>query len=428
MNCLKTPNKSIVFLWFCFNLSFFGQAQDLINDTTCIEKDLPELIRSALGKEPKAKETGASSLLIVPIIGSNPATGFMFGIGGQYAFKMDSSDLYSLISFSLQATTKNQYIFMAKNSIYTKNERIFFTGDWRYLIFSQSTYGLGTNAPEGGILDYQFNLGGLETAADSLAQPMTFNFARFHQTVGFKLKPGIYLGLGYHFDSFSKIVDQKLDLEPENQLITSHYAYNKTYGFETDKYYSSALFGSFIIDKRDNMIQPYRGYFMSLGFRGAYKAFGNKNNAEMFSGEWRSFHGLSAKNPAHLIGFWLMGDFTKAGDFPYLILPATAFDQRGRSGRGYTQGRFRGQNYVYGETEYRFPISRCGGVLGGVLFANGTTASNSSQNLNLFDSIKLGYGFGLRVKVDKYSRTNLALDFGFGEQSTGFYLAVSETF
>jgi hypothetical protein len=30
--------------------------------------------------------------------------------------------------------------------------------------------------------------------------------------------------------------------------------------------------------------------------------------------------------------------------------------------------------------------------------------------------------------VDKKTRTNLAIDFGFGDKSSGFYLAASETF
>jgi hypothetical protein len=83
---------------------------------------------------------------------------------------------------------------------------------------------------------------------------------------------------------------------------------------------------------------------------------------------------------------------------------------------------------VYGEVEYRFPISKCGGLLGGVLFANVTTANNPALSLKLFESMRPSYGFGLRVKIDKYSRTNLAVDIGFGQQSMGFYLAVSETF
>ena len=83
---------------------------------------------------------------------------------------------------------------------------------------------------------------------------------------------------------------------------------------------------------------------------------------------------------------------------------------------------------VYGEAEYRFPISKCGGILGGVLFLNATTTDNSALSLNLFESIKPGYGGGLRIMVDKRSRTNLAVDVGFGQKSFGFYLAASETF
>ena len=84
---------------------------------------------------------------------------------------------------------------MLKNSIYTKNNGIFLTGDWRYLLYSQSTYGLGTTAPEGGILDYQYGLWGTETTDDSLSQPMKFNFARFHQSVSFRITEGLYAGV-----------------------------------------------------------------------------------------------------------------------------------------------------------------------------------------------------------------------------------------
>lgn len=404
-------------------------SQDIsASDTLCIQKDLPQLIREARNKPLKIKEEGSGSLILVPIIGSNPATGFMVGVGGQYAFKMKGSEQFSLLSGSLQATTKNQYLLLLKNNVYSKNERFFYTGDWRFLIFSQPTYGLGTNAPVGNVLDYQFTLAGQETSIDSLAQPMEFNFVRFHQTVGYKIKEDMYLGVGYNYDAFFKINDQRLSLMPGDTLLTSHYTYNRFYGFETEKYFASAILASFIIDKRDNMIQPYKGYFLSLGFRGAYRITGNKNNAEMMLFEWRSYHGVSKSNPSHLVAFWAMGTFTPEGGFPYMALPATAYDQRGRSARGYTQGRFRGKDFVYGEAEYRFPISPCSGILGGVLFVNSTTTNNQALDLGLFESIKFGYGVGLRVMIDKASRTNLTLDYGFGERSSGFFLAVSETF
>ncbi len=368
---------------FLFLFHFLSVAQHGAADTACAQRDLSDVIRKAMHKPPKVKSEKSSSLIAFPIIGSNPATGFMVGLGGQYAFKMPESSMYSIISGSLQATTKSQYLVIIKNNIYTKRERLFFTGDWRFQVFSQSTYGLGTNAPEGGLLDYQFALAGVETTDDSLAQPMKYDFLRFHQTMGFKIRKNMYLGVGLQLDGYGDINDQKLRLNPGDTLITSHYAYSKKYGFSTEKYYSSALHAAFVIDKRDNMIRPYTGYFLSLAWRGSMKWLGSEKNASMVNTEWRSYHNLSRSNPAHLIAFWLIGEFSPEGQFPYMTLPATSYDQRSRSGRGYTQGRFRGNNYTYGEAEYRFPISRCGGVWSGVAFVNATSANNPAQGLGL---------------------------------------------
>jgi hypothetical protein len=405
-----------------------GQDSLIIGNDTIVQQDIGDVIRQALHKPPSIKPVSAGSLLLLPIIGSNPATGFMIGVGGQYAFKMPGSSLYSAFMGSAQLTTKSQVLFLLKNNIYTNNNRFFLSGDWRFQIFSQDTYGLGTNSPQGGIIDYQYNILGLQTTDDSLAQPMKFNFARLYQSVNIRLAEGFYAGIGYNYDGYFNIVDEKLKLNQGDTLITSHYAYNTYYGFSTEKYYSSALNMNVIFDSRDNMINSYKGIYAMVSWRGGLKVLGNKYNTNMFSFEWRSFHPLSKFNPRHLIAFWLMGNFSKAGEFPYMILPATAYDQRGRSARGYAQGRFRGDNLVYGEAEYRFPISKPGGVLGGVLFINATTADNPHQDLKLFDSVKPGYGLGIRIMADKRSRTNLCVDYGFGSRSSGFYLAASEVF
>jgi outer membrane protein assembly factor BamA len=397
-------------------------------DSGCIQKDLGDVIRAALHKAPKIKPEASGSLLLLPIIGSNPATGFMVGIGGQYAFKMKGSTLYSNFSGSAQFTTKSQVIFMLKNNVYTKSNRIFFSGDWRYLIYSQSTYGLGTNSPEGGLIDYQYNLMGVSTTDDSLTQPMKFNFGRFHQSVSYKITHGFYAGLGLYYDSYKKIKDEKLMMGPSDTMLTSHYVYNTHYNFSTTGYSISAVNIKAVYDTRDNMINPYKGIYAMASWRGGFKFLGNKNYSNFTQIEFRGYHSFSESNPRHLIAVWLMGDFSPVGELPYLVLPATSYDQRGRSGRGYTQGRYRGSNLVYGEAEYRFPISRCGGILGGVVFLNGTTSDNPILNLNLFESIKPGYGAGLRIMVDKRSRTNLAVDVGFGDNSFGFYLAASEAF
>src|SRR4051812_2026546 len=70
-------------------IAFSQDAVPPANDSSiCVQKDLKDV----LGKKKKATDTAEVekkvSLLLFPIIGSNPATGFMVGVGGQAAFKI----------------------------------------------------------------------------------------------------------------------------------------------------------------------------------------------------------------------------------------------------------------------------------------------------------------------------------------------------
>jgi hypothetical protein len=107
---------------------------------------------------------------------------------------------------------------------------------------------------------------------------------------------------------------------------------------------------------------------------------------------------------------------------------ATAEDQKARSGRGYIQGRYRGEDFIYGEIEYRFPIIPCSQIMGGVLYVNATTASNRLGDVKLFDYVRPAVGFGFRFMFNKYVRTNINIDFGFGYKSNGLYFSGTETF
>jgi hypothetical protein len=414
-----------------FALLFAGLkifSQDLgheTDDSTCPQKDLPDILREWMGKPPIIKPIKLGTLILVPTIGSNPAVGFSVGAGGQYAFRRrEPNSLYSLMSASLSVTTKKQMILQIRNNIYTKNNKFFLSGDWRFLVYSQSTYGLSTKAPDGSVIGYEN--GGVPIADDSLAQPMKFNWVRFYQTVSIRLRKSIYVGIGYHLDYHFNIIDE--DLDTASQSFTSHYLYSQKHGFNPQEYLLSGVSINFVVDTRDNMINSYKGYFANINYRFFPAFLGNKKTGNYLLTEWRSFHSLSAGSPRHLLAFWLLGAFSPNGQLPYLDLPALGYDQRGRSGRGYTQGRYRGPDLVYGETEYRFPISQCGGILRGVLFLNAITADAPDKKVGLFDYIAPGYGAGLRIMVDKHSRTNLQVDFGFGKHSHGFYLNATEVF
>jgi hypothetical protein len=94
------------------------------------------------------------------------------------------------------------------------------------------------------------------------------------------------------------------------------------------------------------------------------------------------------------------------GNVPYLNLPSIGWDQRSRSGKGYVQGLLRGQKMVYLETEYRFPIT-CNQLISGTVFGNFTTASDKDREIRLFQYVQPAFGLGLRILIDKATRTNL---------------------
>jgi outer membrane protein assembly factor BamA len=267
---------------------------------------------------------------------------------------------------------------------------------------------------------------------------MKFNFVKFHEIVNRRIVGQLYGGVGYHLDYYYSINDEYYSPEipatdstpviPERN--TPHNYYSDRTTFNSKEYILSGLSANFIYDTRDNQINPYKGIYANINYRINPTFLGSSKNSSSLWLEFRTYVGLSKNKPRHLIAFWTYGEFTISGTVPYLTLPYLGDDQRARSGRGYTNGRFRGDHLVYGEVEYRFPIWPCTNIIGGVLFINAVTTSNSDPNktVNLFQYIRPAVGIGLRVMVNKHFRTNINLDYAIGKESSGFYFSGQETF
>ena len=81
---------------------------------------------------------------------------------------------------------------------------------------------------------------------------------------------------------------------------------------------------------------------------------------------------------------------------------------------------------LYLETEYRFRLLP-NGLLGGVGFAN--AQSFSDEGTGRYTYLQPGYGAGLRISLNKFSRTNLCIDYGWGAHgSGGFFVNLGEVF
>ena len=394
---------------------------------------LTAILSFASEKQKKEKSDKKVSIIPLPAIAYNPTSGWLLGVAPGASWFMGSPDNTSISSGlgTLIYTTKKQFLFTAKTNVFLDNDSWNLMGDWRYFITSQPTYGLGTGPQSGKPVGSGIDFGnGNFSQPIPDAQMMNFNYLRFHETFLKRIADTRYfLGLGYHLDIHSGIKDNLLDLDTIPPVITSHFGYQTLKGFSTEKYTTSGISLNALLDSRDNAINPYSGRYVFANIRLNPKFLGSSKSSSILWLEYRDYVHLDKERPRHLVGFWTYGWFVTSGDVPYLDLPALGWDQFGRSGRAYTQGRFRGEDLLYGEVEYRFPIQKNKETFGGVLFFNTTTAANRNAGIQLFKYLDYAYGAGLRVMINKKTRANLSLDYAFGKYGAGgFYFGINEVF
>jgi outer membrane protein assembly factor BamA len=245
---------------------------------------------------------------------------------------------------------------------------------------------------------------------------MQYNYIRFYEIVYRQITTNFFAGAGY-------IIDWRYNISSVNTKapVPSDY---ELYGPQTSST-STGFTLNALYDTRDNSINPFKGFYAMATYRDNLKFMGSNSNWESLILDVRKYFNWPAGS-RNILAFWSYDWLVLSGKPPFLDLPATNWDTYSSTGRGYIQGRFRGDEMVYGETEYRFPLSR-NGLFGAVVFLNGE--SFSGLNSHRLQSVQPGWGTGLRIKLNKTSKTNLDIDYGFGEQgSNGLFINITELF
>lgn len=374
------------------------------------------------------------SFIPLPAIASNPANGWMFGFAPSASWYMGnpkSTKLSNLVG-NLLYTTKKQWIFSSRHTIYLADNSAILIGDWRYFITSQPTFGLGSTTPNE--LSENPNRYGVYWGE----QQMDFTLIRFYEAYLKRVGDSkFYLGVGYHLDIHTRIknfINETAD--PIN--LFAHDQYNLSRGFNPNRYILSGVTLNAVMENRDMAVSPYERNFAWMQYKINPTFLGSDQSSSTLLLDYRHYFNLNPNRKRHLIGLWAMGNFLVSGDLPYMNLPSIGWDMFGRGGRAYAQGRFRGANMVYGEAEWRFPLQKNKETFGGTLFVNGATFSGGKPlpmigakyfSEKLFEKINPGYGLGLRVMINKEKRTTIAADYAFGQKgNSGFYLNINETF
>ncbi len=180
-----------------------------------------------------------------------------------------------------------------------------------------------------------------------------------------------------------------------------------------------------IYDSRKNSNYGEDAAFCNFSYRYNSKFLGSDQSWQSVYLEFKKYVKLSSQND-NVLAFWNLDWFSFGGKPPYFDLPSTGWDVYSNSGRGYIQSRLRGPGMLYFETEYRFRLTK-NGLFGGVLFGNAESVSELGSKR--FETILPGAGLGVRIKLNKVSGANLAVDYGFGAQgSQGLFFNISEVF
>ena len=178
--------------------------------------------------------------------------------------------------------------------------------------------------------------------------------------------------------------------------------------------FSSGVVITSIYDSRDYRLNATKGWLFQID-----ASLYHNNQSSSFSTyniELANYIDLGSSAPG-LIAWQVQGHFTD-GDVPWNMLP----DLGGSNAmRGYIKGRYRDEQMMMGQVEYRLPIfQRYGMVFWGAV---GSVAPHVSD---LTEELLTSYGTGFRFNIK--DNINLRFDVGVGENETNFYLNVNEVF
>ncbi|GAB3880813.1 hypothetical protein GCM10028825_00990 [Spirosoma agri] len=343
-------------------------------------------------------QEGKRFLLVIPQIGYTLQTRGLAAVVVNTAFRNPRANMSTMMG-TLSYTQNNQVILMANSAIWSADNRLLWTNDWRLMHYPQATYGLG-----------------MYTSTDRVIN-MDYAYFRFYQSLLRRFARNFYAGAGYQLD-----LHWNIDSYNNRREVTriSRYSYGVA-----GRSVSSGPTLQVLYDNRRNAINPNGGLYLNAVLRANMSWLGSDETYQSLLIEARKYVHMPAQSD-NILAFWSYNALTINGDPPFLDLPSTGWDNSGNVGRGFIQGRFRGKNLLYAETEYRFHLTG-NRLLGGVVFANAQTVTE--QTSGQFEKIVPAVGAGLRLKMNKISRTNLSIDYGFGlDGSKGLFFNLGEVF
>jgi outer membrane protein assembly factor BamA len=345
----------------------------LVNDTTDISKP---------------------QFLAYPTVAYAPETSWEFGLSSVFVFyaNRDTTNRLSEINAFTFLTLQRQYGFWFDHALYSQDNNWFSLGRLRFQSFPMLYFGIGPESPE-----------------EHIAQ-VNANLIQIKERVLRKIRPSLYTGLEIDYQRLSSV-----EFIPHSNEIHEY-----PHGASGS---SNLGIGTGILyDNRHNILNVRHGFFAELAFINYHHAWGSDLSFTSMIADTRIYRPVNERDvlALHFFGQFIIGN--------------APFNQLSLMGgesimRGYYLGRYRDNNQLAAQAEYRFlplpwSFTRRWGA---ALFAGTGTVFNDSKSLtikNLVWSAGAGLRFLLFPKKDIYTR----LDVAFTREGTGIYLFIGEAF
>jgi hypothetical protein len=347
------------------------------------------------------------SFFPLPVLGYSQEKGVEFGAAMLYSFYTGSHPALRNSTLNLVSTftSKHQFKIDLKTDLWTDNNNWHFKGDLRYHDYPLYFYGLGDTTEKAGA-----------TLLDNRRYKVQLEAE--HRISGY-----FYGGLllEYQHDTYS--TKDTAGVYPKMALN------DKQGGYET------FIGVTGVFDNRDNQNYTRSGAWARLNISYA-PSFVSTRELWKIDAQARYFIPVSAKSTIGLNGLF---NSLQGKVLPFYWLPEFGSDL---IMRGYYQGRYRDQNYLAGQVEYRYQLDPHIPI--NIWFVHmqpkfalaafgGTGAVFNNHDVGL-DHFKPNYGLGIRWFYDEAARLTLRADYGWGEKrpgearQSGLYLSLGEAF
>lgn len=332
--------------------------------------------------------------LIYPTVAYAPETSWEFGLSSVFVFyaNRDTTNRLSELNAFTFITLEQQYGLWLDHALYSQGNKWFALGRLRFQSFPLLYFGIGMDSPE-----------------EHVAQ-VNANLIQIRERGLRKISGGLYGGLEVDYQKLSSV-----------EFIPNTGEFN-SYPTGSSGSANLGLGAGILYDTRHNILNVRHGFFSELAFLRYDQSWGSDFTFTSFISDTRIYKPINTRD---VLAFQLLGQFN-VGDTPFNQLAMMGGETMMR---GYYSGRYRDQNQVAVQAEYRFlplPLNFTN-RLGAALFAGTATVFDDHHEVRLKNFV-WSAGGGLRFllfpKKDIFTRFDVA----FTEEGTGLYIFIGEAF